>query len=168
MIKVFRYPEALDATEEIQENLEYIGDYSNYEQDVFAELPVVPEDVKKALDKIISVDGNTPSNEFPMVVYMCETIEDINKMETASMGGGGFYNGEFSYYTDDYYLAFPEYGAGVIVVPIDFREELVRHINALEEAEVDTPDIATEIKVSSKVETSSRKSNCLFNKLYRK
>jgi len=168
MIKAFRYPETLN--EEAQESLEYSEDYSNYVQDEYLKLPVLPEEFHKVINAIAGDENGEIS--FPMVVYTIDEEMDIPNMNLGSLGGGGFYNGEFSSYTDKYFIACPEYGMGTVIAPIEMRELLVEHFNTEEEYEKEEGeegDKANKLEISSVTEAEQEhieNSSKLMNKLF--
>ena len=116
-IKTYRYPTNLNKIIEDQQDLHAIGEYANYEEDEYMNLPVVPDDIALALDKIYKRKDGT----LPLVVQYIDSKKDLGQ---AYVGAGDYWNGEFSENIDGYYIATPEYGLSIVVVPENFQEDL--------------------------------------------
>lgn len=164
-MKVYRYPADMEA---VSENADYVGDYSNYELDVYQELPILPEEFYELMGKA----GLGDDTDIPLVVYVLDDPKDIEDIQASSFGGGEFWNGEFSSYDDKYFLVAGEYGVGMFIAPVEFKEAIVEHINRQEESEDIGKDESKYVgsskdgkpKYSVELSSASKK---MFDKLYK-
>lgn len=164
-MKVYRYPNNF---EQVSEMAEHIGSYSNYEEDVYAELPVLPEEYQEVLVK----GGFDSTIDFPMVVYTLDDPNDIEDIDVNTFHGATFGAGDFSFYDENYFVAGSEYGASVFIAPIEYKEAIVEHLNrqSYEEEEDIHADYSKYVGSSKKRSTNielSTASKKLFDKLYK-
>jgi len=126
-VKVYRYPEN---PKEMSEDFEFIGDYTNYNEDEFEQLPYIGNEFPEIVKKFDKTFDNSVT-----VVYKCDTLEDVKKAYPNYDKGGEFYGGEFSFSTPSYYVINPEWGNTVIVVPKNLKKDVVKYIKNLEREE---------------------------------